>query len=78
MITIGIDLHKRTHTAIAVDPMTNRPISTIRIDASLPEYRRLLAWAGQWPERRWAVEGAGGLGRHVAQSLLARGTASGA
>ena len=73
MITIGIDPHKTTHTATAVDPATNRPISTIRIDASLSEYRRLLAWAGQWPERRWAVEGAGGLGRGVAQWLLARG-----
>lgn len=73
MITIGIDPHKTTHTATAVDPVTNRPISMIRIDASLSEYRRLLAWAAQWPERRWAVEGAGGLGRHVAQWLLARG-----
>lgn len=73
MITIGLDPHKTTHTATAVDPLTNRPISTIRIDASLSEYRRLLAWSGQWPERRWAVEGAGGLGRHVAQWLLARG-----
>ena len=73
MILLGLDPHKSTHTATAVEPATNRQIATIRIGASLPEYRRLLAWARRWPERRWAVEGAAGLGRHLAQWLAARG-----
>jgi transposase len=34
---------------------------------------RLLAWAVAWPERSWAVEGAGGLGRLLAQQLVAAG-----
>jgi hypothetical protein len=75
MILLGIDPHKTTHTATALDPLTNQPISTLRIEASLSDYRRLLSWAGRWPERRWAVEGAGGLGRHLAQWLLTRGEA---
>jgi transposase len=33
----------------------------------------LLRWASSFPERRWAVENARGLGRHLAQWLLARG-----
>jgi len=34
---------------------------------------RLLAWARAWPERAWAVEGAGGLGHLLAQQLLSAG-----
>jgi len=30
-------------------------------------------WANGFPERRWAVEGAGGIGRPLAQKLLAGG-----
>ena len=73
MIMLGLDPHKSTHTATAVEPATNQAIASIRIEASLPEYRRLPAWARRWPERRWAVEGATGLGRHLAQWLVARG-----
>ena len=45
----------------------------MRIEASLTDYRRLLAWAKRWPQRKWAVENANGLGRHLAQWLIARG-----
>ena len=32
-----------------------------------------MAWAAPWPERTWAVEGAGGLGYLLAQQLVAAG-----
>jgi transposase len=32
-----------------------------------------VTWAAAWPERTWAVEGAGGLGHLLAQQLLAAG-----
>jgi transposase len=35
--------------------------------------RTLERWATRFPERRWAVENAGGLGRHLAQRLAASG-----
>jgi len=73
MMLIGIDPHKSTHTATAVEPGTNREVASIRIDASLQEYRRMLTWAARWPQRRWAIENAEGLGRHLASWLLARG-----
>src|SRR3954447_25030031 len=73
MMLIGIDPHKTTHTATAVEPHLNQEVASIRIDASLPEYRRRLTWASQWPQRRWAVENAEGLGRHLTSWLLARG-----
>jgi transposase len=73
MVIIGVDPHKKTHTASTVDPQTNQVVASIRIQASLAEYRRLLSWAGQFDQRRWAVENAEGLGRHLASWLLARG-----
>jgi len=68
---IGVDPHKSSHTATAVDPATNAVVSSLRIDASLAGYRELLRWAGQFTDRRWAVENARGLGRHLAQWLVA-------
>lgn len=73
MMLIGIDPHKSTHTATAVEPATNREVASIRIDATLREYHRMLTWAARWPQRRWAIENAEGLGRHLASWLLARG-----
>ena len=50
MMLIGVDPHKTTHTATAVEPQTNQEVASIRIDASLREYRRMLTWATtQWP-----------------------------
>jgi transposase len=78
MIIIGVDPHKRMHVASVVDPATNRQVralqvEALQVEASLAGYRRLLKWAGGFGERRWAVENAHGLGRHMAQWLLARG-----
>jgi transposase len=73
MIIIGVDPHKRVHTASAVEPAANRQLATLEVEASLAGYRRLLRWAGAFRERRWAVENARGLGLHLAQWLVARG-----
>ena len=70
---IGIDPHKMSHTANAVDPATNTTAASVRIDASFAGYSELMRWAKQFPERRWAVENARGLGRHLAEWLVARG-----
>jgi transposase len=75
MMLIGVDPHKSTHTATALDPATNSDQGSIRIDASHAGYRQLLVWARQWPERTWAVENAEGLGHHLAQWLVAAGEA---
>jgi transposase len=72
VITIGIDPHKRSLTAVALDPHS-RLLGQQRLAATSQAAIQLLAWAEQWPERRWAVEGASGLGRPIAQLLLAAG-----
>jgi transposase len=43
------------------------------VSATSQAGRQLLAWAAAWPQRRWAVEGASGLGRGIAQLLVAAG-----
>jgi transposase len=72
VITIGIDPHKRSLTAAALDPRS-RLLGQLRVPATRQAAAQLLAWAAAWPERRWAVEGAGGLGRGIAQLLVAAG-----
>ena len=72
MVTIGIDPHKRSLTAAALDPHS-RLLGQLRVPASSLAATHLLAWAAAWPQRRWAVEGASGLGRGIAQLLVAAG-----
>ncbi|MXP24172.1 IS110 family transposase [Gordonia sp. HNM0687] len=73
MIVIGIDPHKSSHTATAIDPATNTDLGSIRIDATVAGYKAMIAWAKAWPERKWALENAEGLGHHLAQWLLVLG-----
>lgn len=73
MVVIGVDPHKASHTAAALDEGTHQRLGTVRIEATLAEYGRLLRWAKRFDKRRWAVENAWGLGRHLAQWLIARG-----
>ena len=72
MIIIGVDPHKSSHTATAVDPATGQPVASITVPASTVGYRRLWRWAARFDQRRWAIENARGLGRHLAQWLVHR------
>jgi len=69
---IGIDPHKGSHTAVAIDH-AERPLGELRVRASAGQAQRLVAWAADWPDRVWAVEGARGTGLLLAQQLLAAG-----
>ena len=71
-VMIGIDPHKGSHTAAAIDPAENE-LGQLRVRAASGQVERLLAWAQAWPERTWAVENAGGLGYLLSQQLLAAG-----
>jgi transposase len=69
---IGVDPHKSSHTANVLDERGCNA-GSIRIQATPSGYSAMLSWARRWPERTWAIEGAHGLGRHLAQFLLAKG-----
>lgn len=66
MIVVGIDPHKKTHTAVAIDAGTAAPVGLITVPASATGYGRLLAWARDLGgERIFAIEDC----RHVSGSL---------
>src|SRR4249920_558777 len=71
-VMIGVDPHKGSHTAVVTGP-AEEPLGELRVRACAAQAEQLLAWAAAWPERTWAVEGAGGLGRLLAQQLVAAG-----
>jgi transposase len=71
-VMIGVDPHKASHTAVAISA-AEEPLGELRVRACAAQAERLLAWAAAWPQRTWAVEGAGGLGHLLAQQLLASG-----
>jgi transposase len=71
-VMIGVDPHKGSHTAVAIG-VAEEPLGQVRVRASAGQAERLVAWAAAWPERTWAVEGAGGLGHMLAQQLAATG-----
>jgi hypothetical protein len=72
--TIGIDPHKATHTAVAID-RSEEVLAEITIPADRYQTKRLVDWAAQLDGdgRLWAVEAAGGLGYLLSQQLVARG-----
>jgi transposase len=71
-VMIGVDPHKASHTAAALDEH-GRLLGQQRIPATLEGYQQLRRWAGCWPKRCWAVEGAHGVGRALAQRLVGDG-----
>src|SRR5690349_2046149 len=72
VVMIGIDPHKASHTAVAINA-AEQSLGQLRVRASAVQAERLLGWAQPWPERAWAVEGAGGIGHLLAQQLLSAG-----
>jgi transposase len=74
MVMIGIDPHKRTHTAVAVDER-EMVIGERLVHARTGQVAELVAWADALDggQRIWAVESAGGLGYLLSQQLLAAG-----
>ncbi len=71
-VMIGVDPHKGSHTAVAIGA-AEEPLGKLRVRASAGQAERLVAWAAAWPQRTWAVEGAGGLGHLLARQLVAAG-----
>jgi transposase len=72
MIVIGLDPHKSSHTAVAVD-LAGAVLGSLQVASDKSAVARLIRWARPWPQRRWAVEGARGLGHLIAQQLVAAG-----
>jgi transposase len=72
-VLIGVDPHKASVAVAAVDEAKGQLLECASFPQNRAGLRRLEHWAKRFPERRWALENAGGLGRHLAGRLTAAG-----
>jgi len=72
-VIVGVDPHKKSVTIEAVDE-AGQVLATGRFPADAAGYRGMVKYVReQWSHHVWAVEGAHGVGRPLAQRLLAQG-----
>jgi transposase len=71
-VLIGVDPHKAS-VAVAVVDEVGGFVERTTFPQNRAGLRALERWAKRYPERRWAVENAGGLGRHLSGRLAATG-----
>jgi transposase len=72
-VLIGVDPHKASVAVAAIDEAVGELLERASFPQNSAGLRSLERWARRFPERRWAVENAGGLGRHLAGRLAAAG-----
>jgi transposase len=72
-VLIGVDPHKTSVAVAAVEEAAGELVERASFPQSRAGLRALERWAKRFPERRWAMENAGGLGRHLAGRLAAAG-----
>ena len=69
-VVIGMDPHKRSVT-IEVMTADEAVVGGGRFGTDVAGFGALIEYVKQWPDRVWAIEGCGGIGRRVAMRLLA-------
>jgi len=72
-VLIGVDPHKASVAVAAVDEAKGELLERAAFPQDRVGLRALERWARRFPERRWAMENARGLGRHLAGRLAASG-----
>ena len=71
-VIIGVDPHKLSATIEVVDHQERR-LGLGRFTTDKAGFAAMRTYAKPWPHRVWAVEGANGVGRSLAQRLLEAG-----
>lgn len=74
MVVIGIDSHKRSHTAVAVDG-TGHKLAETTVAATSAGHLELVRWAVRFTDRRFASEDCRHLSRRLTADLLRAGEA---
>ena len=72
-VLIGVDPHEASVAVAAVDEAASELLEHASFPQDRTGLRALERWAKRFPERRWAMENARGLGRHLAGRLVAAG-----
>jgi Transposase len=71
-VIIGIDPHKASHAAYAIDS-NEHELAQLSVRAGQRQLVELLGWARPFGVRTWAIESASGLGYLLAQRLVSAG-----
>ena len=71
-VVIGVDPHKLSATVEVVNPQ-EKFLGSGRFTTDQAGYTAMRQYVKSWPDRVWAVEGANGAGRPLAQRLLEAG-----
>jgi transposase len=69
LVTIGVDPHPTTHTAVALDG-NGRVLGNLTVSHSEKGLQKLRAWAEAFEERQWAIEGVGNAYIHPFVTVL--------
>ena len=73
MVVIGIDAHKRTHTAVIVDHL-GRKVAVKTTGTTSSDHLALLRWVtSKAADRVWAIEDCRHLSRRLERDLIAAG-----
>jgi transposase len=72
VVKIAVDPHKRINAVVVVDA-AGSVLGRGTFAQSTDGFADLMALARRWRRREWAVEGASGVGKNLAQRLVARG-----
>ena len=71
-VVVAMDPHKRSATIEVMDA-DETVLGGGRFGTDAAGYAAMTAYANQWPDRVWAIEGCNGIGGHIARRLLADG-----
>jgi len=71
-LIIGMDPHKHSATVEVID-QREKVLARGRFGTDRDGYQQMLKLGRTYPDRVWAVEGCNGVGRHLAQRLVADG-----
>ncbi len=72
-LVIGVDTHKRTHTAAVVQAVSGAVVEQATVAATPAGYQQLLGLANRYDGRRvWAIESTGGYGAGLTRFLQAQ------
>lgn len=71
-VVIGVDPHKRLNAVVVVNTR-GTVLARRTFDNTSSGFRDLRAFSRQWRPRTWAIEGCNGVGKHLAQRLVAAG-----
>jgi transposase len=69
-VVIGVDPHKRMNAVVVVDAK-GKVLAHQQFPNTAAGFRELRGFSRQWRPRTWAVEGCNGVGKHLAQRLVA-------